>query len=353
MFLKNLGNWGTRGKTVQADDKVYQCKIEQELAYYREVENVHDLPEIFHYWSNRYLLPMLQTAGFDNSGQFYLQRLSDACRKKAADTCSFVSVGAGNCDIEITLARKLVDAELCNFSFECVELNPHMVARGQSLAQEQGVTDYMRFSNQDIIHWQPETPYDCVIANQSLHHFVELEVLFGKIAQNLAPGGLFLSHDMIGRNGHMRWPETLEIINRVWREMPDKYKHNRQLKRFEAEYDNWDCSSEGLEGIRAQDILPLLLERFNFKIFLAWGGIVDIFIDRGFGHNFDHKDRCDRLFIDMLHFLNMSKLHDGSIKPTQVIAAMTTEPVAETMCYKNLTPVFCLRNPENAKSVYK
>ena len=44
-------------------------------------------------------------------------------------------------------------------------------------------------------------------------------------------------------------------LQRFWRELPDRCKYNHILQRFEAEYENWDCSQQGLVGIRAQDIL--------------------------------------------------------------------------------------------------
>ena len=41
------------------------------------------------------------------------------------------------------------------------------------------------------------------------------------------------------------------------------------------------------EGIRAQDILPLLVERFTFDEFIGFGNVIDPFVDRSFGPNFD------------------------------------------------------------------
>ncbi len=67
---------------------------------------------------------------------------------------------------------------------------------------------------------------------------------------------MFVTNDMIGRNGHQRWPEALEIVNQYWHELPEAYRYNKLLSRYEPEYMNWDCSTEGFEGIRAQDILP-------------------------------------------------------------------------------------------------
>ena len=61
--------------------------------------------------------------------------------------------------------------------------------------------------------------YDAVIANQSLHHVSNLEGLFAAIKDALSPQGRFITSDMIGRNGHMRWPEALDIIHDFWRQL--------------------------------------------------------------------------------------------------------------------------------------
>ena len=80
---------------------------------------------------------------------------------------------------------------------------------------------------------------------------------------------------MIGRNGHQLWPEALEIVHEFWRQLPERYRYNRALKRYEELYENWDCSLESFEGIRAQDILPLLLEYFHFQLFVGCGNVID------------------------------------------------------------------------------
>ena len=89
----------------------------------------------------------------------------------------------------------------------------------------------------------------------------------------------------------MRWPEALGIVEAISANAPDRYKYNHQLKRYEERLDNWDCSEEGFEGVRAQDILPLLVKRFAFRKFLAFGNLTDLFIDRSFGPIWIRKDR--------------------------------------------------------------
>jgi hypothetical protein len=39
-----------------------------------------------------------------------------------------------------------------------------------------------------------------------LHHVLNLEGLFGQIKSHLKEHGLFIISDIIGRNGHLRWP---------------------------------------------------------------------------------------------------------------------------------------------------
>jgi hypothetical protein len=191
----------------------------------------------------------------------------------------------------------------------------------------------------------PTGKYSVVIAKDTLHHVLELEHLFDAVHEGLEQDGVFLTTDMIGRNGHMRWPEALEIIQAIWKFIPDHYKTNHQLKRVEKEYDNWDCSKTGFEGIRAQDILPLLVEKFTFRGFLGFGNLPDIFIERGFGHNLNVDNPHDTGFIDFLECLNSLLIDLGYLKPTMIYGAMTRrkQHAPPPSCYRHWTPEFCVR----------
>src|SRR5262249_51826437 len=97
------------------------------------------------------------------------------------------------------------------------------------------------------------------------------------------------------------------------------------------------------EGIRAQDILPLLVTRFNFELFIAFGNVIDVFVDRSFSPNFDPASAADRAFIDRVQALDQSEIESGRIKPTHMVAVMSRTPVAETKLHKHLSPEFCIR----------
>jgi SAM-dependent methyltransferase len=332
---------------VKKHNKAYQTKVAREIENYRTVENVHDLPAIFHYWSNKYLVPIYQQVGFNSARDFFRTYLEQMCGRASEQQCRFISIGSGNCETEIELTEALRSAGIRNFVFECLDINPHMLDRGRSIAQQRQLSDYVHFIQTDLNSWHPKCPYQVIMANQSLHHFLELEFLFEKIHQSLAQNGLFLSDDIVGRNGHMRWPEALSLLNAIWKDSPERYKYNHQLRRLELEFDNWDCSKESFEGIRSQDILPLLIKRFGFEMFAGFANIIDIFIDRSFGHNFDPNNREDLEFIDEVHAIDQNHIERGLIKPTHMTAAMKKSKSGQPRTYKHLTPDFCVRWPDS------
>ncbi|MEM7482403.1 MAG: class I SAM-dependent methyltransferase [Acidobacteriota bacterium] len=330
-------------------DDAERRRLEQEIARYRDCVNVHDLPAIYHFWSHRWVLPKLQACGYEGVDHFFSSHIATQCRSgDRAKTHGVISIGAGNCDLEVRLAEQLRADGVTNFRFRCLELNPFMIERGRELAKQAGVEEHFRFDVLDIDDWQPSEPVSVCLANHSLHHIVDLESLFAKIHRAIGQEGVFLTNDMIGRNGHMRWPEALTLVDDIWSEMPQRYKYNHQLSRWEEEYENWDCSVEGNEGIRAQDIMPLLVETFAFESCVAFGNLVDIFVDRSFGHNFDPEKAEDLAFIERIAELDEAKIDGGELKPTHLLAAMRARPVAATRIYRDWTPDFCVRWPNRA-----
>jgi hypothetical protein len=183
------------------------------------------------------------------------------------------------------------------------------------------------------------------MANHSLHHIVDLEGIFAFIHKALLPHGIFATSDMIGRNGHMRWAETEAVLQAVWPLLTEKQKFHHQLLRPNPDrFEDFDCSGEGFEGIRAQDILYLILNSFKPYRFFGYGGFVDVLVDRGFGHGFDATDEQQRAFIMTLAKLNEMMLDSGMIKPTVMSAYFTKDDRGER-CYHGRTAVRSLRLP--------
>jgi SAM-dependent methyltransferase len=329
----------------------YDARILKEIDIFSGQTDVHDLPEIFHYWSNRYVRPKLEPFGFSSpQGMFklYLQR---QCEREPGGRgphglLRFISIGAGNCDLEIELARHLKSQGHTRFVIDCLDLNGAMLKRGREEATQKGVEDQIGFVQGDFNEWEPAQEYDAVLASHALHHVVNLEGLFQQVKKALAPHGQFIVSDMIGRNGHQRWPEALEIVQELWQELPEAYRYNRMLRRQEDTFLDWDCSQQSFEGIRSQDILPLLLNHFHFELFVPYGNVIDPFVDRAFGHHFDASAAWDRAFIDRVHQRDEEAMLAGRIKPVHMEAVLRKDFSESILCERPFTPEFSVRWPD-------
>jgi SAM-dependent methyltransferase len=319
----------------------YEEALSKERQIFEHCLNVHDLPNIFHYWSEKHLRPKLVPFGFDSPNAMFVKYLAELCEHRAGPV-RFASLGSGNCDLEIELARKLRARGHSSFTIDCLDLNPSMLERGRLAAHRAGLSGHLEFVESDCNNWKPAHVCDAVIANQSLHHILNLEGLFEQVKKSLDSGGCFIISDMIGRNGHQRWPEALEIVHEFWRLLPPSYRFNLRSGRYEELFQDWDCSTEGFEGIRSQDVLPLLLQNFHFRLFVPFGNIIDPFIDRSFGHHFNPAAEWDRAFIDRVHARDEAGLTAGLLMPTHMLAVVGNDS-CQTVFPDNLSPQFCLR----------
>ncbi|WP_196137736.1 trans-aconitate 2-methyltransferase [Aliikangiella sp. G2MR2-5] len=323
----------------------YEERIKAQIEQYDNVEDMHgQLSSIIDYWKRKHFKPIFEkVTGVKNHIEFYAVPFKRSIDK--SNTKRIISLGAGNAAVEIQVVKKLLELGCDNFSFEILELSEHQIKRAHENIEKAGMVKYFIVSQGDFNSWQPNTQYAGVMAHHALHHVMELEHLFQAIKLGLEPQGVFVTFDMIGAKGHARWPEALEFVEKIWAFLPENKKYHHLLRKEFKEFYNHDCSDRGFEGIRAHEILPLLVEFFNFDTFLGYGNLTDEFISRGYGANYDTSNSKDLAFIDFLEFLNSVLLDLGYLKPTKMAAILTKHDVSKTKCYKNLTPEFCIRPP--------
>lgn len=327
----------------------YKERVKNQIAQYASAE-IHDLPPIYDYWSNTYLRPKLNSVlGVDTVTDFYVEHIHERETLVSQPIVRLLSLGAGDAELEVQIAQGLLAKGLSTFQLECLELSPILIERANQRIHQAGLGEHVTMLPSDLNSWSlPESSrnsYTAVIANHILHHVVELEGLFAKVALAVGDTGVFLTADMIGRNGHMRWPEAIAILNPLWDTLPDVLKYNHVFRKTDRVFNNWDCSSNGFEGIRAQDILPLLVQRFHFEKFLAFGNLPDPFCDRCYGPNFQPDVPAHTGFIDSLERLNSQLLELGLLKPTMMFAVIRGRDTGVTRVWRNLTPRFCVRDP--------
>ncbi|WP_017325327.1 trans-aconitate 2-methyltransferase [Synechococcus sp. PCC 7336] len=323
----------------------YKSRVKHQIQQFEDPSKLKKLPPIYHYYTKKFVIPRLKEVfGITNALDFYISHIAEILPKTTSQ--HIMSIGSGDCNVEIKIAKGLVKSGIKEFVLECHELSPIRLGRAQQLVKEENLQQHFSFHETDFNDFQLNHQYSAFIAHHTLHHIVELESLFEQIVQFLEPNGRFLTIDMIGRNGHMRWPEALEFIEKMWDFLPDKYKFQHQFQKYHEKFVNWNCAHKGFEGIRAQDILKLLVDMFECEKFYAFGNLPDIFIERGYGHNFDVEDKADTAFIDFIEHVNDTLIDCGYLKPTMMfgIFSLIGSEKSEMRVYKDRTPECCIRH---------
>lgn len=323
----------------------YEQRIAQQIAQYTDTINIHDLPESFHFWSHNYIRPGLERVfGVSSIPEFYANAV---VRSKTSNSgCKRVlSIGSGDGIVEISMAEKLIDNGITDFEIIATDISDVLLGRMTENVKKKNLEKYIIPQRVDLNKIGLDGYFDTMMAHHSLHHIVELEILFNYCKEHLLDGGVFATNDMIGRNGHRRWPETAFILRHLWPTLSEGKRYNAQLKTLNEKFTDHDCSVDGFEGIRAQDILPLLIERFEPRRFFGTGGFIDLLVDRGYGQSWDMSDEVDISTLKFLAELNEILLDTGVVKPTIMMAYFMKEPGQE-ICYRSRNSRSCLRIEE-------
>ena len=306
---------------VAPEDAAYHRAVASQIRQYPDARDMHALPAIFHYWGAAHLIKKAaETIGSADPQEFIATNIAEAVARTGLRTV--LSIGAGDAMQEIAIAHKLDQLGGRDVHIACLDLSDTLVRQGADNIARAGLTDRLSIQQCDVNRQFPPGQVAAVIAIDALHHVLDLETLFAHIWEAIGENGLFVTRDMIGRNGHMRWPEILEPMRELWRTLPLRVRYHYARKEADLWFENFDCSTEGFEAIRSQDILPLLTRNFAFEKYLAYGGVVDVFLDRLYGHNLDPDRDDDRAFIDSLQAVEDRLIAAGHTKPTSLYAVM-------------------------------
>lgn len=102
--------------------------------------------------------------------------------------------------------------------------------------------------------------YDVILCVSGLHHIVELESVLHFVRDALAEDGEFWSiGEAIGRNGNRLWGRDYAAANAFFQQLPGRLRRNRTSGRVDEDLPDTDFSTSTFEGIRSEDIDPMLL----------------------------------------------------------------------------------------------
>jgi hypothetical protein len=302
------------------DEEAQARRLEREIAIFEGHEALHEHGAAFHFYNAIGAWPAVGGAfGRRDLHEIVAEILAAGVARSGLQT--IYSLGCGDGLQEQAILRAADRMGLPAFRIQGLELAPAVAERANALAADSGLADRLHVMVHDLNTGFPGTePAAGVLAFQMLHHIVELEGLFGRVAERLHPEGAFAVCDMIGRNGHMRWPEVRPLMRRLWAMLPPEKRFDHSFRRPAPWFQDWDCAIEGFEGVRAQDILLLLAQHFEVSRFAAWGGVADSFINDRMAPNFDPAAPLDRAFLERLAALEIRLLAERRTTPSVLIA---------------------------------
>jgi len=116
-------NVNVTGKLEKMDD--YKSRVESQIRQYEFVENIHELPPIFHYFSHDHIRPRVEEV-FDAGSIRGISASGMSQGVPRNGSYCFVSISSDDASYEIEVAKELVADGYVDFAIECTEISPIM-----------------------------------------------------------------------------------------------------------------------------------------------------------------------------------------------------------------------------------
>lgn len=174
------------------------------------VKNWWDIPDVMERWN-------VMISG-DPRVDYCAHFLRRHCAGR--DALIALSLGSGTGNREIELARsggfRRIDA---------VEISRARIAYARERADAAGLSRVIRYIEADAARVDlPAASYDCVIAEQFLHHISPLGRMLERIRDFLKPSGFFMFNEFVGPSRFQWTDEQLAAVNELLARLPARYR---------------------------------------------------------------------------------------------------------------------------------
>ncbi|MAP55798.1 class I SAM-dependent methyltransferase [Altibacter sp.] len=205
---------------------------------------------------------------------------------KGRSNLRILSLGAGTCSHELELAH------YPNFSeIVCVDLAENRLAQAKAIATSQQLTN-MKFITSDLNAYDfPESYFDVVLFNASLHHFEAVEkLLTTQVSKTLKPHGHVVINEYVGPN-RLQYPtHQIKAINKALQRINPAFR-----KRFKTNFPKNRYFGSGIwrmimadpsECVDSAAILPALHAHFHTLEEKGYGGNILMSVLKDISHHF-------------------------------------------------------------------
>src|SRR5437867_3415176 len=276
----------------------YEQHIREEIEHYAEVFKegegketlLQPVPPSWREAERRAALLVREATG-DNLDGHLIKRLNREPGMR------MLSLGSGPGGLEIHFAQQAPLARVVG-----LDINDQLLELARQRVRALDLT--VRFDQADLNTVElPGSEFDIVLCHASLHHVIELERLAEQIDRTLRPGGELITVDVVTRNGYLMWPATRDVVQALWKTLPERFRVNHtsyKEERIDNEIVDIDQSETGMECVRSQDILPTLEQAFTVVSYVPYFSITRRFFDTMYGPNYDLSLPLDRAIFDWI-----------------------------------------------------
>ncbi|MEM8964271.1 MAG: class I SAM-dependent methyltransferase, partial [Acidobacteriota bacterium] len=287
----------------------YDRLIEEEKEHYSTIEvtetlhegGVHARSSWEYYWQ-RVALTIDRSPFHDLASWLEV----DSLRRNLGRPIRILSLGSGYCGPELALARALS----VPYEVRCTDINPDLFTQAREQAEADGLS--LDFAEADLNFMTIEPGHwDLIFAHASIHHVINLEQLFDQIRGGLSTHGIFHLVEVVGQNRKLIWDENERYANRLLDLLPAELTGDQRLAVPEE--------VDGMEGVRQEDILPLLRERFTARFEHRHGAFMRFVCTHiHAGEALDPGNPETLAWLDMLIDADQSAVQRGVLEPLEI-----------------------------------
>ncbi len=284
----------------------YERLIEEEKEHYSEIEITSDLKEggahasdcWTYYW--QHVHETLSRSPFPDVPKWLRRELGPGGKK-----IEVLSLGSGYCGHELDFARRI--GRPCRI--RCTDINEDLFTPARQVAEQEGLDMEFRVEDLNFIKIEPGR-YHLIFAHAVLHHVINLENLYREIRTGLTKYGVFHMVEVAGQNRKLIWDENEQFANSALDVLPDSVTGGFRLA-VEPE-------DEGMEGIRQEEIIPLLETRFSAMYQHAHGAFMRyICTNPSLADRLDPSDPLSRRCLDFLIQCDDAAVRNKLLRPLE------------------------------------
>jgi hypothetical protein len=270
---------------------------------------------IFATWRDNQIAKKLSTLGVAGIDDYFVGQIDEFLEARPDAMSEIASLGSNDPSFEVRIAQRLRQlgrvAFRIHFPYRDEEQREAILLEAGRLGLDQ---ELVPFAASETGAQEPTT-WHVVIGDGALGRFADPSDYVAALGAAVRHGAKTIVAERLA-SPHSKL--ALEMGDRIWQLMPERYKHNRLTDQLASRYgDVPEAETTGLEQ------LALFKSHFDLENFASYGHMIDRFVGPEFGANFDPEDDRDRRFVEQIASLDDAKIEASDLDPLHIITCLS------------------------------